>query len=590
MASVLAGPIGLPESARPGAVRPDSDLQPTLPPQPAAEVLEIPAVIDRPFDIDEGEIVVVNRFRLLNAEDLPDFDVTVVAVEQLLEELRAGRPDGFTIGRLQEVADEVTRYYRQKGLILAQAVVPVQNVEEGVVDIQVFEGRLGRILVEANEMYSEEILRRPFENLVGQPITKGKVEAALLTLTDYPGLSVFGVFQPGLKVGTADIVLKVQEEKFYDIALRVDNHGTQETGRARFRTTIDWNNALSSSDRLTMTVQQSYRPKENVFKSLQYERHFGTSWLFGGFWDANKFDVAGEFKEQQISAETENAGIWLRKSFLRSRLENFSAEVGLTRKESISKRAAAKRSRDILGVLSLKFDYDSVDTFDLMPAMHDEEFRAGGINFAQLEILRGFNEFMGSMGSSGKASTLVTGFRPSRQGGSRKFAEGQFLKVFATASRLQTLRPNHSLLMRGELQWSDDLLVPMEQYSIGGAENVRAFPPAIALFDRAYFMSFEYIINAPFIADVPAFGTRTWGEVLQLSLFYDHALGRLNDPGRTEEQSYESYRGAGFQFRFNIPGMIDSRLMWAWAVGAENSSDTGNDRRPQIWGDLTYSF
>ncbi len=198
------------------------------------------------------------------------------------------------------------------------------------------------------------------------------------------------------------------------------------------------------------------------------------------------------------------------------------------------------------------------------------------------------------MGSSGDANLLPTGLRPSRQGGSRTFAEGQFSKVFATASRLQTLAPNHSLLLRGEYQWSDDLLVPLEQYSIGGPENVRAFAPAVALFDRAYFMSFEYIMNAPFIADVPAFGTRTWGEVLQFSVFYDHALGRLNDPGRTEEPTYESYRGAGMQLRFNIPGMIDSRLMWAWAVGAETDgegrSDTGNGRRPQIWGDLTYSF
>ncbi len=586
-----AGPIGLPDSARPGAVRPDTDLQPTRPPAPAAEVLEIPAVIDRPFDIDEGEVVMVSSFRLLNAMDLPEFEILVSDVEQLLEQLRGERPEGFTIGRLQEVADNVTRYYRQKGLILAQAVVPVQDVEQGVVDIQVFEGRLGRVLVESNEMYAEDILRRPFDSLVGEPITKSKVEAALLTLTDYPGLTVFGVFQPGLTVGTADIVLKVQEEKFYDIALRVDNHGTQETGRARFRTVIDWNNMLDASDRLTMTVQQSYRPKENVFKSLAYERHIGDSWLFGGFWDANKFGVKGEFEDQQITAETENAGIWLRKSFQRSRLENLSAKLGLTRKESYSKRQAVKRSRDILGVLYLAVDYDSVDTFELFPSFGSEDnFQAGGINFAQVEVTRGFNDFMGSMGSSGDAQNLLSGVRPSRQGGSRKFAEGQFFKFFATASRLQTLAPHHSLLLRGEYQWSDDLLVPLEQYSIGGAENVRAFPAAHALVDRAYFMSFEYIMNAPFIADVPAFGTRTWGEVLQLSLFYDHAIGRLNDPTATDEETYESYRGAGVQLRFNIPGTLDSRLMWAWALGAPNAGDVGNDRKPQIWGDLTYSF
>jgi len=313
-ANLLAGPIGLPDSARPGAVRPDADVQSTLPKSPPGEVMEIPAVIDRPFDIDEGEKIAVEEFRLLDARDLPEYEISLEEIQQLLAGIRTERPEGFTIGRLQEVADKVTRYYREKGLILAQAVVPVQEVEAGVVDIRIFEGLLDRVLVESNEMYDENVLKRPFKSLIGQPVTKEAVEAALLTLTDYPGLTVFGVFQPGIKVGSADIVLKVQEEKFYDVALRVDNHGTQETGRVRFRTTVDWNNMMGVSDRLSLTVQESYSPKENTFESISYERHVGASWLAGAFWDMNQFGVKGEFASQQITAETQNTGIWLRKS------------------------------------------------------------------------------------------------------------------------------------------------------------------------------------------------------------------------------------------------------------------------------------
>ena len=63
----------------------------------------------------------------------------------------AERPEGFTVGRLQEVADDVTRYYRDKGLILAQAFVPVQTVDEGIVHIQIMEGVLGRVVTEVGE-------------------------------------------------------------------------------------------------------------------------------------------------------------------------------------------------------------------------------------------------------------------------------------------------------------------------------------------------------------------------------------------------------------------------------------------------------
>ncbi len=69
--SAFAGPVGLPDSARPGAVRPEQEGRSDIPSSSVTEVLEVPAVIDRPFDVDEGAAVVVTEFRFLDAEDLP---------------------------------------------------------------------------------------------------------------------------------------------------------------------------------------------------------------------------------------------------------------------------------------------------------------------------------------------------------------------------------------------------------------------------------------------------------------------------------------------------------------------------------------
>jgi hemolysin activation/secretion protein len=129
--------------------------------------------------------------------------------------------------------------------------------------------------------------------------------------------------------------------------------------------------------------------------------------------------------------------------------------------------------------------------------------------------------------------------------------------------------------------------VPLEQYSVGGPENVRAFPVAQTLWDRAFFYSFELLFNAPFIADQPAFENRTWGELLQFSMFYDFAVGRLNEPLVSDVRGYENFRGAGLGLRFNLPGTIESRVFWAWELGGQ---DIGNDKKPQFWGDFTYSF
>ena len=591
-----AGPVEIPDSARPGAVRPEQEESSVVPeeqpevvvePGPQVDSLDIPAVIDRPFDVDEGERIIVKEFRLLDGEDLPEYDVSLEELQEKLEGIRAKRPDGFTIGQLQEAANEIRAYYRERGLILTQVVVPVQTVQEGIVDFQVFVGRLGRVLVEGNKLYSSDILANAFDDLIGKPINKADIEAALLRLTDYPGLTIFGVFQPGQLVGTADIVLKTQEEKRFDVAFRIDNHGTQETGRNRFRTVIDWNNP-TGADKVTLSVQQAYNPKNNVFLSFDYERFLNDGYKMLFTANRNKFDIGGDFAANQVHAESEQQGLTWEKNFTRSRVRNFTTYASFFRKKSVTTTANQPTNEDRLSVFSLGVDYDSVDSFSLNPAEG-----GGGINFANLEISHGLNNFFDSMGSHSDAvPRQAFGKAPSRQSGvDQRFASGQFTKVFGSYTRLQTIQKNVNLLFRSEFQWSDDLLVPLEQYSVGGADNVRAFPVAQVLWDRAYFLSFEFLINAPGIADKPAlamFGNRTWGELLQLAIFYDIAIGRVNEPVTgTDKKDFDNLKGAGAGLRFNLPGTFESRIFLASEIGGD---DVGNDRNVQFWGDVTYSF
>ena len=610
MTYVNAGPIGLPDSARPGAERPEMKVPVEAPdetPQsvpaavsasdPGAQV-EIPAMIDRPFDIEEGPYVMVDEFRLIDAENLPDFGIDLEEVMFLLDKQLEQQPErGFSIGELQEVSDVVTRYYRERGLILSTAVLPVQTVTDGTVDIQVLVGKLGRVIAESNEDYSEEKLREPFLKLIGQPITQESIESALLTLTDYPGLSVFGVFQPGQKVGEADIILKVQEEKWYDVAYRADNHGLPETGRSRFRTVVDWNNMIGMADRLTASFQQTYNPKNNEYWALDYEVYFGDGYRFNTGTYKNNFDIGGDFAVNQISAETTTDTFGLSKSFIRSRRENLALNAILQRRFSETRTAGLRTNQDRLTTISFGLDYDSVDTYHpfrpLLSSFTDvSDSFGGGLNFATFAMTRGFNDLFGAMGSSADQLEGIPSKRSSRRGASGRLAEGQFFKVAATYQRLQLMTRNTSFLFRTEFQWTDDLLVPLEQYSVGGPENVRGFPDAQGLFDKSYFISFEYIFNAPFFADKPAFMNRTWGEILQLSAFYDFATSQQLDAldtaqDRNTSGKWVTHRSWGVGLRFNLPNMIDSRLMFARPLGPEVPN---NERPVQVWGDLTYSF
>jgi hemolysin activation/secretion protein len=587
----VLGQIAVPDSSRPGAIRPEQDGRDTLPPSPPEldeiyetpdAVLEVPPVIDRPFEIDEGPKVAVRSFNLVGVENLSRYGINLAELQRILQDSIDAHPQGYTVGQLQEAADQVTTYYRERGLILAQAVVPVQTVDAATVEIRVFVGRLGRVLVEGNTLYSESILSSPFSGLIGRPVTQSEIESALLQLTDYPGLNVFGVFQPGQQVGTADILLSVQNEDRYEFSMRTDNHGLVETGRFRFRPTIDWINPTGAADRLSLSVQQTVDPTNNLFLSADYNRYMGWDLRGGVIWNQNKFDVGGEFADQQITGSTKQYGLYTEKSWVRSRQLNLFTRLAYSHKDSTTDTRGQKTNEDSLSIFTFTTNFDNVDT------------RFKGIDFAMLEFSQGLNNFLGSMGSSADAELLPIGEQPSRQSGlDRSFASGEFFKVFGNFMRLQTLssRNGLSLLLRGEVQWSSDLLVPMEQYPVGGPDNVRAYAPAHQLLDRAAFYSIELIKNMPFIADQQAFGNRTWGELVQLSIFYDFAVGRLNSPLARDIQEglrgYVNFSGVGIQMRFTLPGAIESRFMFATEL---SNSDPETSRSNQFWGDFTYRF
>ncbi len=536
---------------------------------------EVPAVPARPLDIDAGDKLAVSRFELEGARDLPEFGVAIAELEQLVESKRAAYPAGFTVGHLQEVADAVTTYYRERGLILAQATVPVQTVTDDVVRIRILEGNLGRVLIEGNKRYGKKLLRRVFKDSRDRPIHKDEIESALLALNRAPGLTLFGIFQPGQQVGTADLAVKVQEEDRFAATVRADNHGIRETGKNRYRLEGVANNPTGAADRLTATAQVTQVPANSFYWGAEYERPLWfPSTLASVRFDRNRFDVGGAFRDRDIESDTQNLYTTVNHAFVRSRQRNLEGRVEFARKQAETNVRARGQSKDDLSVVLVGADFDLVDT------------RFAGLNAGVFEFSHGFNDFLGAMGQT------PARVRPSRQGGDRTFAEGEFNKLFFSFSRLQSLTPltnvlrHHSVLLRAEAQWTDDLLVPLEQYAIGGSTSVRAYQPTELLFDRAFFGSLEWIINAPGIADQPAFDNRTWGELLQVSFYFDYAAGKLNKPLASEDRS-DNLKGAGMAISFNNPGKYSFKLSVANPIGDPESA-SGN--RPQYWVDLNLFF
>ena len=560
----------VPPGATPGGALPR--VEPAVQaPARGGDLFDIPRVYDRPLGLEEGPRVVVKAFRLQGAEDRPEHHVSVAEAQALLDAARAAQPaQGFSINQLQDVATKVAAYYREHGYILAQAFVPAQQVKNGEVVVQVLEGRLAGVVVEGNKGYSADTLRRPFSALIGEPLDKDSIESALLTLTNYPGVTAFGVLGAGHEVGTTNLTLRVQSEERFRLESVFDNYGTQFAGEYRGQVTLTFNDPLHQADRLKLTGLYARTSgggdSHGAYGGLDYEipifspndslrlAHLTNAYNVG----AASTAVTGSNSE----GDTRVDEIGFRHDFSRSRLGSASIGIAFNVKNATFEAPPTVKYDDKLTTARIDAQWERIDT------------RFRGVNRIALSYTHGFNGVFGALEAYDPNDTVANAHV------SRLGASGEFNKVNLQLQRLQRITQYTSLVMRVDGQFTSDPLVSLEQFSMGGPDSVRAYPVAEVLAEKGGVASMELIVGAPGFASRPAFGNSTWGQVLQVSLFADYANGSLNEPLVSSESGSNHLSGVGIGLQFSLPGRVFSRLDVAKPLSDREPS---NGRDPQYY-------
>ena len=246
--------------ALPGAMQPDLDRWELHAQQD--DELYIPPTVDRPLGEDAGPRIDVNSLQLSidpKLDALIGADVRASLDQKVNLMVVENQAAGFTIGRLERAAGEVTDHLRAAGFILAWAYLPQQSVENKTVTIDVLSGTLEQVNVEGNDGYKTKRLLSPFTTLLGAPVVRSDVEKSILAVRNYPGLSTSAVFSPGTDVGSSLLTLRVSEDPF-DFAVVADNHGTESTGENRLRADFVFHNPFGLGDSLVINGGKHSQP------------------------------------------------------------------------------------------------------------------------------------------------------------------------------------------------------------------------------------------------------------------------------------------------------------------------------------------
>jgi len=492
----------------------------------------------------------LNDLRLNGAQALPAADLQAITQPYI------GRD--VALGDLEALAQAITAKYRERGYFLATAVVPVQTVRDGIVEISVIEGRLGKVdvLVAPDAPLNERRVRAFLAPLQpAEAVNAQSYERAMLLLSDQPGVRVSSGLQEGTQTGTTDLSVEVPAAPRYAFTAEADNHGTKESGRYRIGGTARWLSPFGIGDNLDARVMVS-NSNALQFGRLSYEAPLGASGLRVGVGAARvSYELGGEFEELGAQGRANVFDVSLNYPVIRQRQQNLFLRLSADLKDLTDNMEAVQFSakKRVRG-LGLGWTWERRD--DVL----------GGGYWASSGTL-----YHGSLSIRDAQSLQLD------QSDAGRRTEGGFNKLTFQLSRLQSVVPNHSLYLSLGGQWASKNLDPSEKLSLGGARAVRAYSSSEALVDEGLIGTVEWrwSVNNEFTPFA----------------FYDAARGKhARSPTFFDTENSISLRGYGIGLSWSQPGNFSINATLAWRDGTRPAQTDGGGRNPRLYVQAQKSF
>jgi hemolysin activation/secretion protein len=336
-------------------------LRPPKPVAPSAQRLELSLGGDTPAAAKQGPKVVVSGIVFEGNTVFTAYTLGLIIAPQVGKQ--------HDLDGLRGMARLVGEHYRRNGYPFARAIIPVQELKDGILRIRILEGAYGDVTAtgEAKVAAGSQPFLSPLRR--GELLESELLERTLLILDDVPGIAVRPVVSPGKTVGVGDLVVATTLEKEQGGELGVDNEGSRYTGEFRFKAAWYRNSALAFGDRLSANLMAT---NANLWLgAVDYDSALGSSGLRGQLgWALNTYELGKEFASLQASGLARVWSARLSYPLIRSRQTNLQGSIGLLHKSLHDDFDATAVSEDKFSQsfpISLRFD-------------HRDGFGGGGIS------------------------------------------------------------------------------------------------------------------------------------------------------------------------------------------------------------------
>ena len=472
----------------------------------------------------------------------------------------------MTFAEIQALSEKLTDHYRQAGYLVAQAVLPHQDVTEGNLTILIVEGRLDGVTAARDAWNKNNQVVEGFrKNYTPEKpaFTNDDLQRALSISGEATGNINRATLKPSSQSGGSDIEISTKRLPLLFYGFSADNMGNKSTGVYRVNPYIGGNSWLIDGDRTRFEFGTSNEIERSNRFDLSYTVPVGlTAWSAGARAWTTRYDLGGTF------SSTKSTGV---------------AHAG-----EVFTNYALQRSENARADWKTGFSYIYLSDKVATGSTNNERHLGQAWS-----TLAGYNEdsLLGTRArNTYTVSTTVGNLTfddATARASDAKNAKtaGSFGVVSVNASREQILFDQWSVYGLARGQKANTNLDSYNKMSLGGPTAVRAYAGGEAAGDNAAIVTTE-------LRYLYSFNLFEQSSAARIAAFYDRGWAEVNVTpvvSTTPTRNDATRSGYGAELNIFWSDKIGWQIYWAHVTDPSRFSQV-DGRRSRIGTSLSGTF
>jgi|GEM_PF-1909059 len=472
---------------------------------------------------DNSKTVFINTVIINNSKILSKDEINNIVCD--LKGKRVGTIE------INNAIKKINNLYKEKEYITAKAYIPPQKLKGGVLKIILFEGKVGKVVVQGNKHTRKAYIVDKLSDKPGDIFQVRQLERDLIKFNRTNDVKLKAKIKAGEEPGTTDIYLAADDPNPFHLTPTFDKSGRNTIGLLRGGVAAADDSLLGYRDRLTIGSSLA-RSTDAAYASYDFPIFNKGTRIGGSFSYSNIKVTDGAYKDDNIGGNSYNYGVFITHPFISTPKFTLNGVEGFNFKQSTTTFGGE--------------DLFTNQVRSLLTGVNAQYNTKKGIWYTSHNFYNGL-DLMGS--------------------------NTNFFKYEGNLTRVHDLGKGFIGLLRASTQLSPDNLPSIEQFQLGGISSARGYSEGLLVGNNGYLLSAELLTPIPLIPEslkIPYYFNKTVDlkikDRIKGVVFCDHGAAYPDKGPEVSAHSDDYLTSVGLGLRISFSKYLGGRLLWGFGL------------------------